>query len=87
VITNSATNTGGNGNVQAVDVSCPAGKVALGGGGQLVTSATALGSQRVVLTESYPNGSPANGWHVEWQQTSGTGTVDWNVTAYVVCTV
>ena len=83
VVTNAASISGALNATLPVNVSCPAGKLALGGGGS-VTNATA--GENVSLNQSNPSGTPPTGWHVQAEQGS-VGTQSWTLTAYVVCTV
>jgi hypothetical protein len=63
---------------------CPAGKILLGGGGQITTGGAATITDEAVIIASYP--SAANVWTV-----TAKATVAWApghhliVTAYVVC--
>ena len=62
--------------VKSVQVDCPAGKVATGGGGEVSPTDTTL----VFLTVSIPR---ANGWFVK-AESAATGT-SWRLIAHVVC--
>jgi hypothetical protein len=66
------------------EVSCPTGKIATGGGGNV---ASASASENVGLNQSNPIGpvSGPTGWHAQAEQFA-TGTTNWTLTAYVVCT-
>ena len=68
------------------DVSCPAGKLALGGGGAVNG---ALQEQVVTLNQSNPLGpaSGPTGWHVQAQQSFNPNPNPWSLAAYVVCTI
>ena len=64
-------------------LACPAGKVALGGGGQIVYPAGNWVGSQVALSSSLPN---ATGWTVraiEAGPVAGPGT--WQLEGYVVC--
>jgi hypothetical protein len=60
----------------SASASCPAGTVALGGGGQLSSSSTA-----VSLNDDYPL-AKGKGWHVDANNASGA---DNSVQAYAIC--
>ena len=67
-----------------LDVSCPAGRAALGGGGRINN---ATNTQDVVINQSNPiftGTNPPTGWHVQASQHETGGTV-WTLVAYVVC--
>ena len=79
--TTSAANLANNTLVTAV-ANCPAGKVLLGGGAKVTTTAP---SSRAVLTSSYPSGA------AQWTAVATTNAAlgagnTMTVTAYVVCT-
>jgi len=62
---------------------CPAGKVALGGGGQVTTTSGNKG--RVQLTGSYP--SAAGQWTAVAVVNQALGANTLTVTAYVLCSL
>jgi hypothetical protein len=62
--------------VKSASVACPAGKVAMGGGGQI------NGASGVALTNSLPLGT--TGWQAGGAEVSPT-TTNWAVTVFVVC--
>ncbi len=66
-----------------VTVNCPAGKVLLGGGAQVTT--TASQSSRAVLTSSYPSGAAQ--WTAVATTSAALGSGNtMTVSAYVICT-
>ena len=74
---NAAVNT-----VTTASVTCPAGKVLLGGGAQVTT--TAAQKSRAVLVSSYPS---AGGWTAVVVANAALGAGNtMTVTAYAVCT-
>jgi len=75
---NAAVNT-----LTTATASCPAGKVLLGGGAQVTTTATQ--KSRAVLVSSYP--SAAATWSATVVATVALGAgITMTVTAYAVCT-
>ena len=80
--TTSAANAAANTLITA-SVSCPAGKVLLGGGAQITT--TAAQKSRAVLVSSYPSGATA--WTAIGVAAAALGAGQtMTVTAFVVCT-
>ena len=63
---------------------CPAGKKAIGGGGDIRPTDPA-GAENLVLTESFPT-ADGNGWTVTAVETDAYAP-NWTVSAYVVCAV
>lgn len=90
--TQSSAAAAANGTTVTATVSCPAGKILLGGGGTVVTS-TGTNSGKVAIQRSYP--SAATTWTVIGVVTHDSGAggslnnlgagVTMDVTAYVVC--
>jgi hypothetical protein len=79
--------SGGQGNTVTATVSCPAGKYALGGGGE-VTSPASGGSAvgRFALTVSKAVAGSPEGWRVSATNlVSGNTTDTVGLVAYVVC--
>jgi hypothetical protein len=67
-----------------VNVTCPAGQHALGGGGDITN---ANSTQDVFLDSSIPTGNPPTGWHAQAEQSAlpVLGNNQWTLTTYVVC--
>ncbi len=63
------------------NATCPAGSIALGGGGSVIDASP---TQGVMLDQSQPTGNPPSGWRVRALQTDAGGT-EWSLVAYVIC--
>ncbi len=67
-------------------VTCPAGKIATGGGARLTGDYLGTGHAPPVVSiqRSHPTGTPPNGWEAYAIESSITG-ISWELTAYVLC--
>lgn len=72
--------------VKSVDVYCPAGKIALGGGA-LISEISSPSPIRPVLIDSFPLavGDITNGWRADARETTPDNTNAWRLIVYVIC--
>ncbi len=66
-----------------VEVSCPAGKRAIGGGA-IVVEATDIGGSNVAIVGSVPSGLQL-GWVASAEKLGQTGLAKWSVRAEALC--
>jgi hypothetical protein len=83
VITATTNAVPANNAVATATANCPAGRIAIGGGGQVNIAAT--NNSDVALQVTMPVGTnPPTGWTASAIQARAGGTA-WSVTVYVVC--